>query len=316
MARLTLAQLRESVGLKIANSPQISTADLNAVIKHAHRGLAAQYQWSFRKRDTVIQTVAPYNAGTVAVTPGSPTVTGAGTAWTSAMLGRQIRIAGENTFFWIGAVNVGPQTLTLADGNLATQNWVAPAAGAATYTIFQDQYPVPANVALILYHVRDWPLAESTLSEVDATDPRRTSTGTPDRWYWARDNITGTPQAESRFIGLWQVPSSAMTFRIPYLIEPPDLVQDTDLPVCPSEVIEWAAGAQAAAMLHARTGDERWARAMTAYMQVLMGTPQLLGVLSQALQDDAQRFGLPGQLQGTGMVIGNDRLASRDWDAF
>src|SRR5262249_9784544 len=156
--------------------------------------------------------------------------------------------------------NVGAQTLTLADGSLSSQNWVQANAAGATYTIFQDQYAVPASVALILYSARDWPLEETSEIEVDGTDPMRTSLGTPDRWYWAGDQVLAGP-TQPRFLGLWPVPNSAMTFRIPYLIEPPDLVNDTDIPVCPSEVIEWAAAAQAAFFLHARTGDERWNRA-------------------------------------------------------
>ena len=104
-----------------------------------------------------------------------------------------------------------------------------------------------------------------------------------------------------------------MTFRMPYLIEPQDMTAEGDLPVCPSEVLELAAGARTCAFLHARTGDERWSRQFLALQQALMGTPQLLGVLQQALQDDSHRFGLPSSLQGTGTVVGYDRLASRDW---
>lgn len=311
MARLSLANIRESIQTMIASSPQISVADLNTIIKHAHRAMATSFQWSFRKRDRVIQTVAPYSTGTVTVTAGSGTVTGAGTVWTAAMVGRQIRISGENTFFWIGAVNVALQTLTLADGTLAAVNWVAASGSLKTYSIFQDQYAVPSDVAVILYHVRDWPLAETSEGEVDALDPRRTSTGTPDRWYWARANIAS--QVESRFVGLWQVPSAAITLRMPYLIEPPDLVAEGDLPVCPSEVLEVAAGARACAFLHARTGDERWSRQFLALQQALMGTPGMLGVLTQALQDDQHRFGLPAQLGGTGTQIGADRWNDRDW---
>lgn len=316
MARLTLAQIRESVLLYVASSSQIATADVNNCIKHAHRVFATSFQWSFRKRDTVIQTVAQYTTGTVTVTAGSNTVTGAGTAWTAGMVGRQIRISGENTFFWINAVNVGLQTLVLGDGKLNAVNWVAASGSLKTYTIFQDQIAVPSDVAVILYHVRDWPMAESSLSEIDAVDPMRTSPGTPDRWYWGRANITGATPAESRFIGLWPVPNLAATFRMPYLIEPQDMVTDNDLPVCPSEVLELAASVRACAFLHAKTGDPRWDRQATNLQQMLMGTPGLLGVLQQALQDDLHRFGTPGQLQGTGILVGMDRLASRDWAAM
>ena len=314
MARLSLANIRESINTMIASSPQISTADLNNIIKHTHRAMATAFQWSYRKRDKVIQTVAPYSTGTVTVTAGSSTVTGAGTVWTAGMAGRQIRIAGENTFFWVVSVDAALQTLVLGDGTLTAVNWVAAGGALKTYSIFQDQFAVPSDVAVILYSVRDWPMAESSEGEIDGQDPQRTSTGIPDRWYWARANIAS--QVESRFVGLWQVPNAAMTFRMPYLIEPQDMTAEGDLPVCPSEVLELAAGARACAFLHARTGDERWSRQFLALQQALMGTPQLLGVLQQALQDDSHRFGLPSSLQGTGTVVGYDRLASRDWAAM
>src|SRR5687768_16580200 len=114
MAQLSLATIREAVH-DMVPSPQLTTADANRCIKLAHRAFGSNYQWSYRRRDTVIQTVAPYSTGTVTVAAGSGTVTGAGTAWTAAMVGRQIRIAGEYTFFYILAVNTGAQTLTLAD---------------------------------------------------------------------------------------------------------------------------------------------------------------------------------------------------------
>lgn len=311
MARLQLSSIREAVKLMIASSPQIVDADVDKIIKHAHRGLATSFQWSFRKRDKLLQTVAPYATGTVTVVAGSGTVTGAGTVWTAAMVGRQIRIDGELMWFWISAVDVGLQTLTLADGTLASAVWVAASGAAKTYTIFQDQFAVPSDVAVIFSQVRDWPISETSLGEIDLMDPRRTSTGPPERWYWARDNIASS--TESRYVGLWPVPAAAYTLRMPYLIEPPEMTADTSLPVCPSEVLELAAGARACAFLHARTGDQKWAVQGLALQQALMGTPGMLGVLQQALHDDEHRFGLPTRLGGTNAQIGYDRLASRDW---
>ncbi len=311
MARRPLSQIRGVVKRWTASSPQMLDADVDGCINDAHQTLAGGYQWSFRKRDAVLQTVAPYSAGTVSVTAGSSTITGSGTAWTAAMVGRQIRIAGEFTFFWIGAVNVGAQTLTLADGALATVSWVTDTAAGKSYTIFQDQFAVPATVAIILNQINDWPLTETSLAEIDLLDAQRTANGPPDRWYWARDNILSA--TEVRYVGLWPPPSAAQTLRMPYLIEPPTLSADTDLPVCPSEVIELGAGVRACGFLHARTGDQRWANQAVALHQMLYGTPGLMGVLHCCLQDDQHRFGLPTRLGGSEATIGADRWNDRDW---
>ena len=320
MARLNRAAIRESVK-DMVPSPQLTDADANRGIKQAHRMMATTYQWSFRRRETVIQTVAPYTTGTVTVVAGSATVTGAGTAWMSAMVGRQIRVTGENVFFYISAVNVGLQTLTLANAQLVAVPWVKVGASGQTYAIFQDQFAVPADLALVLTQVGTWPLLETSLMEIDLVDPARTSTasGTPDRWYWVRSTIVSG--VETRYLGLWHVPGSALTLRVPYLIEPPDLDADTDLQVCPSEVLELAAGMKCALRVFGVTGDPRWAAVAKGLQQALYGAPDtpssagMLGILQQSLHDDEQRFGLPTRLGGTPQWWGTDEWALHDVEA-
>lgn len=320
MAQLTLAQLREAVR-SLVPSPQNTDTDLNTIIKLAHRMMANQYQWSLRRRETVIQTVAPYSTGTVTVTNTSQSVVGSGTAWTADMVGRQIRIAGEYPFFYIGTVDVGLQVLTLADAQLAPVVWVAPTVVGVSYSIFQDQYAVPSDVAIIMTEVSQWPLVETSLTEIDLIDPRRTSTGigVPDRWYWCRSRVSSATQF--RYVGLWPVPGNAQTIRMPYLCEPPDMTADTDLPVCPSEVLELSAQMRAAIRVFGVTGDQRWALQAKAFQQALFGAPDtpnsagIQGVLQQALHDDETRFGLPTRLGGTSSRLGIDEWALHDFEA-
>lgn len=320
MAQLPLSAIREAVQ-DMVPSPQLTTPDANRCIKQSHRAFGNQYQWSYRRRDTIIQTVAPYATGTVTVTAGSGTVTGSGTAWTSAMVGRQIRIAGETVFWWIGAVNVGLQTLTLADAQLQAVVWVATGAAGVAYSIFADQFAVPADMAIILTQVGTWPLQETSQTEIDLLDPGRVSggSGVPDRWYWCRTRVTGTTQY--RFIGLWPVPGAAGTLRVPYLIEPPDLTADTDLPVVPSEVLELSAGIRAALLVFGKTGDQRWALVAKGLQQSLFGAPDtpssagMMGVLQQALHDDEQKFGISTRVGGTSSRLGLDEWMAHDFEA-
>ena len=87
----------------------------------------------------VITTVAPYVTGTVTVANGSKTVTGILTVFTSAMVGRKIRIAGENAYYRIGAyVSATEITLEVAyQGSLTSGN---------TYSIYKDEYRLPADL--------------------------------------------------------------------------------------------------------------------------------------------------------------------------
>lgn len=304
--------MRGTVKYLVGGSPQATDPDIDGILNDTHRDFASTYQWSERKRETVLATVAPYSTGTVALTNGSSTVQGTGTAWTSAMAGRQIKVAAELTWFWISAVDVGLQRLTLADGSLTAVTWVGASASAQTYRIFQDQYELPAGVAIILGQGRNWPERETSLAEVDGIDPQRNSTAeNPYSWYWARSYIAA--QVEHRFVGVYPVPSAAVMLRMPYLLEPPELVLDGDLPVCPSEVVQLGAGARVAMMIHAKTGDARWRAQAQLLQQALLGTPSMLGVLQQCLMDDAHRFGGPTQIGGSRSTIGADRWNDRDW---
>jgi hypothetical protein len=78
----------------------------DALIKDAIRmglDIATTEDLPYLLSDGIITTVAPYATGTVTMTVGSKTVTGLGTAFTVAMVGRKIRFNGENTYFRIAS---------------------------------------------------------------------------------------------------------------------------------------------------------------------------------------------------------------------
>ena len=112
-----------------------------ALIKDAIRmGLnrATAKDLPYLMTDGFITTVAPYETGTVTVANGSKTVTGLLTVWTSAMVGRKIRIAGESAYYRIAAF-VSSTEITLEvvyQGSLTSGN---------TYSIYKDEYKLPAD---------------------------------------------------------------------------------------------------------------------------------------------------------------------------
>src|SRR3990167_7598872 len=111
------------------------------LIKHAiQMGLdrATVRDLPYLMTDGFITTVAPYETGTVAMTNGSKTITGTGTTWTSAMVGRKIRFNNENAYYRIAAF-VSTTELTLEviyQGTTDTD---------ATYSIYKDEYKLPAD---------------------------------------------------------------------------------------------------------------------------------------------------------------------------
>jgi len=123
----------------------------------------------------VITTVAPYETGTVTVADGSKTVTGLLTVFTLAMVGRKIRIGGENAYYRIGAYVSGTE-LTLETayrGDLTSGN---------TFTIYKDEYRLPAN--LDIYKVmrqleNKVSLVDIEASAFDISEPSPSTQGNP-----------------------------------------------------------------------------------------------------------------------------------------
>lgn len=64
---------------------------------------------------TVTGTWLSYSTGSVSATRGAPTVTGAGTSWTSDMAGRWLMLSGTTKQYKVRTVDVTNQTLTTYD---------------------------------------------------------------------------------------------------------------------------------------------------------------------------------------------------------
>jgi hypothetical protein len=93
-------------------------------------------------------TVALYATGTVTVTNGSATVTGSGTTFTSAMVGRYFHVAGDTDRYLISAfVSATEITLSTVYGGTggAGQSYNIGLA----YTMSKSQYRIPLNVGHI-----------------------------------------------------------------------------------------------------------------------------------------------------------------------
>lgn len=107
---------------------------------HALERVSQFHDWPYYIQDKgVIETVAPYETGTVSVTNGSKTITGSGTTFTAAMAGRKIRVNSENAYYRI-ATFVSATELTLEN------NYLGSTASGQTYKIYKDEYRLNADV--------------------------------------------------------------------------------------------------------------------------------------------------------------------------
>lgn len=178
MARRSLGNMRTSVLTNVGNHSLATVVVANEILQQAFRDVNEGQRWSYRRRETAIQTVAPYSTGTVTVTSGSATLVGSGTTWTSAMVGRAIRVAGDPAYLFVAAV-ASATSLTLGDPQANSITWPGATAAAQTYSIFQHQYALPTDVDLVLLPNRNWPIIEKWRDFFDRLDPARTSTGDP-----------------------------------------------------------------------------------------------------------------------------------------
>lgn len=98
------------------------------------------FEWPFYMVNSgVISTVAPYTTGTVTVVNGSPVILGVGTVWTSAMVGRKIRVGNGQPYYRIKSID-SPTALTL------TALYQSSSIVGTTYTMYKDEYRLAADV--------------------------------------------------------------------------------------------------------------------------------------------------------------------------
>ena len=175
---------------------------------------------------------ASYGTGTVTVTNNSTAVVGAGTTFTSAMVGRQLIVGGSGPFYTISAFTDATNiTIERAFGG-------ADAAG-ASYSIVQAYVTLPSDgigIKSIKDPVNGWRLRTNIpMEQLDLIDPQRASTGTP--WWLVDYRFTsgGLPRYE-----LWPRQTSAAVYPFLYWRRPADLSADDDAFLLPirGDVVE------------------------------------------------------------------------------
>ena len=99
----------------------------------AFRSIAYFAAWDGMRDEQVIATVAAYSTGTATFTLNSATVTGSGTTWTAAMVGRKIARTQGGIYYRV-ATYVSATQITIAEV------YAEATASASTYVIYQDEY--------------------------------------------------------------------------------------------------------------------------------------------------------------------------------
>lgn len=286
--------IRTSVLMLVSNSTMIAASDVNTLIDGEHITILEDNSWLTRRAESVLTTVAPYSTGTVS-TSGT-TVTGVSTVFTSAMVGRFIRI-GTNPYFSRITGFTSAMVLTI-EAALPTD-----AAAGSTYVMFKHQYALPSNYGRLLDATLDTRLTEWPVADINRADPYRSSTASyPDIYA-----LVGPDSDNLYQIELWPVPSAAAQVRVSYL-RLNTLSSDSDSPLYRSDVLVWKTAESACYFLYGKTGDQAWLglgdRYHARYVEALDG----------AKAEDLGRWSPPFHLRDIGRTagFGSDFWLNRD----
>lgn len=217
---------------------------INSALHDMHVGFGEKFPWC--ERHGVLTLRAPYTTGTVAVTQGSTTLTGTGTAWATTdgwsvanvRAGGRVVVGGGDEVYEISSVT--SDTVAV----LATA-WVAATSTSSTYVYFEDEYALASDFLRPIDFQSFDDAAEIKL--IGRTEFRR---------LFPRSNVTGTPTvatittrapsgsaAVRKRVRLWKPPATAALIPYSYVtanvavssagVEATALSSDTDEPAVP-----------------------------------------------------------------------------------
>ena len=145
-------------------------------VDHSFRDLSERRAWSWLVKRQQFMFAALYNTGTVDVTRSSTTVTGTGTTFTGAMVGRQFRLGVGSPIYTIA-------TYTSATSIELDQVYAGTTATGQSYQIYNAYLTVPSDFHSFISVIDPayaWKLWTNVMqSEIDAADPQRASAGQP-----------------------------------------------------------------------------------------------------------------------------------------
>lgn len=235
---LTFGALQDELAVVVGsgmNSDDDMRVSFKRWLNQAFRMIAYAYPWDDMRAEQRIATVAPYTTGTATFTLDSATVTGSGTTWTAAMVGRKIALTQGGTYYRITAF-ASTTSITIAD------TYAGATASGSAYTIYQDEYDLAATTHSIEDAVPlidgALPLAQKSQREMDGADPLGRTTGRPVAYGPCASVTVGTPR-----VRLMPVPDAVYRFSFRYLKTWTDLSGETDMYVTqglPADIEELA----------------------------------------------------------------------------
>lgn len=158
----------------LLRAPDVGPLIAQDCVRNAFRRVAERRRWSWLIQFGQFISPAAYNTGTVAVTQGSTTVVGTGTAWSSTQLYLQFRIGLTSPIYTIA-------TVTDATHIELSSPWGGATGSGIGYSIVQMFFPVPTDFHAFLTvwdPAMNWQLALNIKQEeLNIWDAQRATQG-------------------------------------------------------------------------------------------------------------------------------------------
>lgn len=227
----TLVTLYTEVGDRLNLDPTV-TANKTRLIRWANfiqNDIASRYPFDWLITNGFIQTTTDYTTGTITGTAGSTSITGSGTAWTSAFLNAYLQPANDTNWYEVQTVG-GATAITLTKPLTA-------AITAGTYTLRTTYYDLPSNCFKV-FDVRQTntpiKLTNLGLYTLDQYQPDINTVSNPTGYFlFGEDPLVAASAAKQTLIGFFPTPDAKYNIQIRYFLELTDLSADTDIPLIP-----------------------------------------------------------------------------------
>lgn len=256
------------------------------------------YQWERLKAQTSINSFARLPFPSVSVTQGSATVVSNG-AMFPPVTNQFVLVVSGQTFAPLPVVAnaLSSTTLTLTTPYPAVSNPIASA------SLFPLWYSVP-GFQQVFGVAQQIDLVQTTHEQLNLYDPARQEYASP-AYNWAPGGRDINDYAQ---IELWPIETAANAYIVYGLRGHIDMVNATDLPAVPSNVVTAKAAMKACESIYALRGDQRWLSMMQKYQS------DYEEARDRARLADAEQFGQISTIQDTRGEIQPDfaQIAFRD----
>ena len=219
------SDIYNNVADQFGNTSTAMITRIKRYINFTQQDIASRANFEFLMKKSFFQCTVPYTTGTVYAS--GTTLTGVDTTFTSAMVGRKIRIGGESEYYTISAFT-STTVLTLDQSYIGTYDTLAEA---TTYSIYQDIYSLTSDADKIITLTnpsQSYKLKHVARQEYDAVEPNPLSTGTPEIWIPAGRDSNNYIQVQ-----LHLIPDDNYVIYFWYRKRLSDLSADTDISLIP-----------------------------------------------------------------------------------